>query len=124
VKLIALLGHHLAHRHHGRYYAIGQNLRHTLRAAYDAALARVDVLAMPTTPQTALPFDASRSLADDLFCASNMIQNTCPFDLTGHPALSMPCGTANGLPVGLTLVARHLDEATLFRVAPALETAT
>ena len=47
--------------------------------------------------------------------------NTAIFDATHHPALSVPCGRIDGLPVGMMLVGRHHDEATLYRVAHAFE---
>jgi amidase len=44
-------------------------------------------------------------------------------DITGHPALSIPCGTVDGLPVGLMLVGKHFDESTLYQAASAFEAA-
>ena len=44
-----------------------------------------------------------------------MIGNTAPFDLTHHPAMSLPCGMVDGLPVGLMLVGKHFDEPTIYR---------
>ena len=44
-----------------------------------------------------------------------MIGNTAPFDVTGHPAMSVPCGMSDGLPVGLMLIGKHFDEATIYR---------
>ena len=44
-----------------------------------------------------------------------------PFNLTGHPAISIPCGTANGLPIGMMLIGRHWQEATIYRAAHAYE---
>jgi amidase len=52
-----------------------------------------------------------------------MIVNTAPFDVTGHPATSVPAGLAGGLPAGLMIVGRHFDDATCLRVARAFETA-
>src|SRR3989442_4148251 len=46
-----------------------------------------------------------------------VIANTCPFNYTGHPAISIPCGKSEGLPIGLMLVAPHLREDVLFRAA-------
>ena len=46
-----------------------------------------------------------------------MQQNTCPFDVSGHPAFTVPCGKVNGLPIGMMLVGRHFEEATLIRAA-------
>ena len=53
--------------------------------------------------------------------ALEMVNNTCPFDVTGHPAMSIPCGLSNGLPVGLQLIGRHWDESTIYRAAHAFE---
>ena len=50
-----------------------------------------------------------------------MIANTSPFDITGHPAMSIPCGLSDGLPVGLMLTGKHYDEATIYRAAHAFE---
>jgi len=52
------------------------------------------------------------------------INNTCPFDVTGHPAISIPCGKVDGLPVGLMLIGRHFDEATVLRAAHGYERKT
>ena len=56
--------------------------------------------------------------------ALNMQQNTCPFDVSGHPAVTLPCGKVDGLPIGMMLVGRHFDEAMLVRAAEAFEKAT
>ena len=50
-----------------------------------------------------------------------MISNTAPFDITHHPAMALPCGMVDGLPVGLMLVGRHFDEPTIYRAAFAFE---
>ena len=50
-----------------------------------------------------------------------MQQNTCPFDVSGHPAFTAPCGKVNGLPVGIMLVGRHFEETTVIQAAQALE---
>jgi amidase len=47
--------------------------------------------------------------------------NTAPMDLTGHPAISVPAGLVNGLPVGMMLVGKRFDDATVLRVADAFE---
>jgi amidase len=53
--------------------------------------------------------------------ALNMQANTCPFDVSGHPAFTVPCGSAGGLPIGLMLVGRHFEETTLIQLASAIE---
>jgi amidase len=50
-----------------------------------------------------------------------MQANTCPFDVSGHPAFTVPCGMVDGLPVGLMLVGRHFEEATLIQLAQTIE---
>ena len=50
-----------------------------------------------------------------------MLENTAPFNMTGHPAITIPCGKSNGLPIGLMLVGRHFEDATLFQAADAFE---
>jgi amidase len=50
-----------------------------------------------------------------------MLTNTAPFDVTGHPGLSIPCGISSGLPIGLMLIGRHFDDATLLRLGFAYE---
>ena len=49
------------------------------------------------------------------------ISNTCQFNMTGHPAISIPCGLSDGKPVGLQFVGKHWDEITLYRAAHAYE---
>ncbi|MBI4445110.1 MAG: amidase [Acidobacteria bacterium] len=122
VKVIALAGHYMERSFGGLYYAKAQNLSHQLRDAYNRAFEDFDVLVMPTTPMKAslLP-DAHTSRADVLVRAFENLTNTCPFNVTGHPALSVPCGTREGLPVGLMLIGRHFAEGTLYRTACALE---
>jgi amidase len=123
VKLVLLLGEYLHRYYHNRYHSKAQNLRVRLRNAYEEALRRVDVLLMPTIPFTATeipPPDAPRLFAVER--ALNMQANTCPFDVTGNPAFTVPCSKVNGLPVGMMLVGRPFEETTLIRLAHAFET--
>ncbi len=125
VKLVLLLGEYMHRKYHNRYHAKAQNIRVLLRKAYDSVLERFDMLAMPTIPfpATLIPSaDASREVYVD--AALNMQQNTCPFDVSGHPAFTLPCGMVEGLPVGLMLVGRHFDEATLLRAGQAFADTT
>jgi amidase len=108
--------------YHGRYHSKAQNLRVLLRRAYDEALEKFDVLAMPTIPFAATPIPpADAPLGTVIDTALNMQANTCSFDVTGHPAFTVPCGRVNGLPVGLMLVGRHFEETTLIQLASAVE---
>jgi amidase len=122
MKTCFLLGAFFGEAHHGRLYAKAQNLGRELCAAYDAVLAKYDLLLMPTLPiiATKLP-DAKATKREVYDRALEMLGNTAPFDLTGHPAMTIPCGTIDGLPVGLMLVGRHLDEPAIYRAARALE---
>jgi len=124
LKLSMLLGHYFVKHHRGHFYAKAQNLSRKLRDAYDAALADFDVLVMPTLPLKATPLppaDAPREVS--IQRAFEMISNTAPFDATGHPAMSLPCGQSDGLPIGLMLVGKHWEESTIYRAAHAFEQA-
>jgi amidase len=50
-----------------------------------------------------------------------MITNTAPFDISYHPAMAIPCGMSDGLPISMMLVGKHFDEATIYRAAYAFE---
>ena len=122
VKLVLILGEYMHRRYHNRYHAKAQNLRVLLRKAYDDVLDAYDVIAMPTIPFPATkipPADCSREHYVD--AALNMQQNTCPFDVSGHPAFTVPCGMVGGLPIGMMLVGHHFDEATLISAGQAFE---
>ena len=122
VKLTVLAGRWMAEAHHGRYYAVAQNLARAARAAYDEALGAQDLLVMPTLPLKATPLPAADApLEETVARALEMIPNTAPFDVTGHPAMNVPCAMSAGLPVGMMLVGRHGDEATILRAADAFE---
>jgi amidase len=58
-----------------------------------------------------------------LYCqrAFEMLGNTSPFDVTGHPAMSIPCGMSEGLPVGMMLISRDYGESTIYQAAHAFE---
>jgi amidase len=121
VKLVSLVGGYLNSQYHGRLYAKAQHLRGTLRAAYDAVLANFDALAMPTTPMKAHRYRPNLRPGEVVTHGWNMLGNTAPFDMTGHPSISLPCAKSNSLPVGLMLTGKHFDEMALFRIADAFE---
>ncbi|MEO0543995.1 MAG: amidase [Pseudomonadota bacterium] len=132
VKQSMLIGEYLRQSGRGRYYAKAQNLARQLRAAYDEALERFDVLLMPTTPMKApklpdIEKRESNAITDleyrqlKMQRASENMGNTFPFDITSHPAISVPCGMSDGLPVGMMLVGRHFEESTLYQLAGAFE---
>ena len=121
MKLTLIAGQYLSNEYRGHYHAKGQNLARKLTDAYDEALADVDVLAMPTTPQTAHEVDRDISRAEAIDRALNMLPNTAPFDNTGHPAISVPAGQSDGLPVGVMFVGDTFDDATALATAHAFE---
>lgn len=121
-KLLTVLGVHMKEHYGNRFYGKAVNLSRRLRGLYDAQLARCDALMMPTMPMKATPIpppDAPREL--QVQRALEMIGNTSPFDITHHPALTVPCGLSDGLPIGMMLVGRHYDESTLYRIGYAFE---
>ena len=121
VKLVLLVGSYMGDRYHGRMYAKAQNLRRVLRTSYDRILEQVDVLALPTTPMKAHKHEPDLGPQGIVSHGWDMLGNTAPFNMTGHPAISIPCGKSGGLPLGLMLVGRHFDDATLFQAAHAFE---
>ncbi len=121
LKLMLLMGTYLNRRYLGRVYAKAQNARGFLREQYDAALLRVDILAMPTTPTTAHRHEPAFNAYSEMMRGFATGNNTMVFDVTGHPSLSVPCAKSNGLPVGLMLTGRHFEDATLLRAAYAYE---
>ena len=122
LKLFLLTGQYGLWRYRGKYYAKCANLRRQLRAAYDHALRSYDLLLMPTTPMVAPRLPApGAARAEILRCGLEMLVNTQQFDITGHPAMSLPCGRSGELPVGTMLVGRHYEEAMIYRAAHAFE---
>jgi amidase len=122
VKLTALLGAYLSDDYNHHYYAKAQNLGRRLTREYGAALERFDVLLMPTTAMKARPFPGpDATIPEVLAAALGNLHNTSPFDVTGNPALSVPCGMSDGLPIGAMFVGRHFDDATVLRAGHAYQ---
>ena len=105
-----------------RHYAMARNLVFEVRRHYDEALSRFDVLVMPTLPMVATLIPAASDPREVYIArALEMIPNTAPFDISGHPAISVPAGLADGLPVGMMIVGKRFDDAACLRVAHAFE---
>jgi amidase len=122
LKITMVLGEYFIKHYRGHYYAKAQNLSRQLKLAYDTALSDYDLLLMPTLPLTATPLPPAGAPVEEIVQrAFEMLPNTCPFDVTGHPAMSVPCGMVEGLPVGMMLIGKHWDEATIYRAAFAFE---
>ena len=121
-KCVLILSEYLRREHGHRLYARGVNLFRQLRAAYDSVLAEVDLLLMPTTAMKAQAHPPADAPADvNIGAAFLNLANTAPFNVSHHPAMSIPCGTSDGLPVGMMLVGRHWEETTIYRAAEAFE---
>lgn len=124
LKISMLIGqYHLKHTR-GRYYAKSQNLSRQLRDEFNKVFASYDLLLTPTTAMKAPPIPSSDATLEE-WCqrAFENITNTATFDVTGHPAMSVPCGMSDGLPVGLQIIGRRYDESTIYRAASAFEQA-
>jgi len=121
-KLFLMLGTYILNQHGSRYYGKAMNIARRLTAAYDRVLTDHDLLLMPTTPMKATPLPGRQASREEYIQrALEMIGNTAPFDVTHHPAMSVPCGMVDGLPVGMMLVGKHFDEPTIYRAAQAFE---
>jgi amidase len=95
-----------------------------MREAYDEILAEADVIALPTIPHQPLAIDPDLSRVERIARSLPIAKNTAPFDLTHHPAISVPCGTIGELPVGLMLVGERFDEKSVLGAAYAFEQGT
>lgn len=116
IRSSIVYGRHLIDGHENDYYARAQRGRQLVTDGVDETLSAVDVLASPTTP--ILPPEWGDGYLDDL-SIFEVVGNTGPFNLTGHPAVSVPCGRHEGLPIGLQFVAD--DDATALAAAATWE---
>jgi aspartyl-tRNA(Asn)/glutamyl-tRNA(Gln) amidotransferase subunit A len=122
VKRRIMLGTYaLSAGYYDAYYGKAQSVRTLVRREFAAAFAKVDLIVAPTTPNVAFKHgekeDPLSMYLNDVF--------TIPGNLSGIPGVSVPCGfSANGLPIGLQVLGRPLDEARVLRAAYAYEQAT
>ncbi|MFB6129929.1 MAG: amidase family protein, partial [Salinigranum sp.] len=119
VKRRVLLGTYaLSAGYQDKYYAKAQDARAWVAQDFDGAFEDADVLASPTMP--VLPFELGESLDDPLqmYLAD---ANTVPVNLANLPAISVPAGDSDGLPIGLQLIGPKFGEETIIRAASALE---
>lgn len=103
------------------YYKKAQQARTLIKADYDKVFENYDVIIGPTAPTPAFAIGAN--IEDPMTMYANDIL-TIPINLAGVPAISVPCGFENGLPLGLQIIGKHFDEETLYRVAYAYEQQT
>ncbi len=122
VKRRIMLGAYvLSAGYYDAYYLKAQKVRTLLRQDFKDAFEQCDVLLAPTCPTTA--FKLGEKVADPLtmYLSDIYVVATNP---AGVPALSVPCGFSNGLPVGMQLIGNHLSEAVLLQIGHAYQTVT
>ncbi len=122
VKRRIMLGTYvLSAGYYDAYYLKAQQVRTLLRRDYERAFERVDMVAMPTSPTP--PFSLGEKSADPLQMYLSDVF-TVSANLAGLPGISIPCGFADGLPLGFQLIGRMFDEATILRAGDAYERLT
>jgi aspartyl-tRNA(Asn)/glutamyl-tRNA(Gln) amidotransferase subunit A len=100
------------------FFLKAQRVRTLIRRDFEAAFAAADVLLMPTSPTTAFRLGEKTDEPLQMYLADVY---TIPVNLAGLPAVSIPCGFAGGLPIGLQVIGRPFDEAVILRAAQAYE---
>lgn len=103
------------------YYKKAQQARSLIKQDFDNVLSKYDVVIGPTTPTPAYKMG---EVVDDIMTMYAGDLLTIPVNLAGLPAISVPCGYSNGLPLGLQIIGNYFDEETIYRVAHAFEQAT
>ncbi len=122
VKRRILIGTYVLSRgYYDAFYLQAQRARHLIAADFHHAFEQADILLGPTAPETAFALGAKT--ADPLAMYQSDI-NTIPVNLAGLPAISIPCGEVDGLPVGLQLIGRPFSEELLLAVAHRFQQAT
>ncbi|TCN19871.1 Asp-tRNA(Asn)/Glu-tRNA(Gln) amidotransferase subunit GatA [Mesobacillus foraminis] len=111
----------LSSGYYDAYYKKAQKVRTLIKKDFDDVLEKYDVIVGPTTPTPA--FKIGENIDDPMTMYMNDIL-TIPVNLAGVPAISVPCGFAGGLPLGLQIIGKHFDESSVYRVAHAYEQAT
>lgn len=121
VKRRIMLGTYvLSAGYYDAFYAKAQKARTLLCRDYARVFESVDVVLTPTSPSVAFRLGEKTANPLEMYLADVY---TLPPSLAGLPAINVPCGLSEGLPVGLQLTSRAFDEPTLFRASDALERA-
>ena len=102
----------------GRYYLKALKIRTLIRRDFQQAFQRFDALVGPTMP--ILPFKLGEKVEDPLSLYMCDV-HTVPINMYGGPAISIPCGFARGLPIGIQIIGKLFDEETVLQIASALE---
>jgi len=122
VRLRIMLGTYtLSAGYYDAYYLKAQKVRTLIKGDFDSAFEKYDVLLSPTSPTVAFPIGER---ADDPLAMKLADTCTIPVNLAGIPAISIPCGFVDGLPVGLQIMGRAFEEGNVLQVAYAYEQAT
>ncbi|MFE1245817.1 Asp-tRNA(Asn)/Glu-tRNA(Gln) amidotransferase subunit GatA [Fictibacillus sp. NPDC058756] len=111
----------LSSGYYDAYYKKAQKVRTLIKEDFTKIFEKYDVIIGPTTPSAS--FKCGAMTKDPLTMYMNDIL-TIPVNLAGVPAISVPCGFSDGLPIGLQIIGKHFDEATIYKVAHAFEQAT
>jgi aspartyl-tRNA(Asn)/glutamyl-tRNA(Gln) amidotransferase subunit A len=121
VKRRIILGTYaLSSGYYDAYYGQAQKVRTLITRDFSNAFEQVDVLISPTTPFVAFPFGSRTADPYQMYLADLF---TIPTNLYGGPAISVPCGLSEGLPVGFQIMAPTLADDRMYRVGAALESA-
>lgn len=116
VKRRIMLGTYaLSSGYYDAYYVKAQKIRRMIKQDFDNAFNEVDVILSPTTPSTAFELNSDKSKDPVMMYLNDLY--TIAVNLAGLPAMSMPCGFIDGLPVGAQLIGPHFSENTLLNVA-------
>ena len=116
VKRRIMLGTYvLSSGYYDAYYKKAMQVRTLIRRDFDSAFEKCDVILAPTSPVVAYPIDPLSIYMLDVY--------TIPVNMAGLPGISVPCGFADGMPVGMQLIGKPLDEETVLRAAYTFEQA-
>ncbi|KAK3103297.1 hypothetical protein FSP39_018300, partial [Pinctada imbricata] len=123
LKMMFMFGDYIERNYQKKFYCKAQNLRRVLCKAYDDVLEHYDVIVMPTTPGKPFKMPTNEhSFSEIMDLTYGMNKNMSPFNVTGHPAISVNAGFTDGLPCGIMIVGKMFDDLTVLQVAKTVET--
>ncbi|XP_056000994.1 amidase-like [Ostrea edulis] len=121
-QIVMIFSEYIQRNYQNKFYAKAQNLVQVLRREYDRILRDYDVMVMPTLPGKPFKLPTTEhSIGETLKLLFGMLKNTTPFNVTGHPALTINAGFSEGLPCGMMIVGKMFDDVTVLQVARAYE---
>ncbi|KUJ78483.1 amidase [Ruegeria profundi] len=122
LRIAMIVGRYAQKNYFGTYYAKGQNIVRRLTRKYDEAFAKYDVILTPTVVMKATRLPGPDADVSEIAArAWEMLGATSQYDLTGHPALSLPYGYSDGLPIGVSIASAAYREDLIYQVAAVLE---